>query len=193
MFSAGASDNISTGFHWHATSPTPATADLTALAALVATAWDSHLGPLTPNNVTLDLVEAIDLGNAGTMPGAWSGSHPGTYPTTMMTAESAVLINHTIARRYRGGKPRNYLPLGTSSQLNNPVQWQSTFVSQATADFGTFKTQVTTNPPGTPYVDQLVNVSYFEHKVLRPTPVTDLILNSAANPIPASQRRRMHR
>jgi hypothetical protein len=110
-----------------------------------------------------------------------------------MTAESACLVNHTIARRYKGGKPRNYLPLGTSTQLNNPVSWQTTFTTAVTVAFGTFKVQVTTNPAGTGTVDNLVNVSYFDHKVMRTTPVVDVVLNTTANTIPASQRRRMHR
>jgi hypothetical protein len=110
-----------------------------------------------------------------------------------MTAETAVLVNFTIARRYRGGKPRVYWPAGVSAQLNNPVSWQSTFVSAFRTAFNAFLNGVTSGITPPPAVDYLCSVSYHTGGALRPTPVVDKVLDWEVNAIPGSQRRRMGR
>jgi hypothetical protein len=102
------------------------------------------------------------------------------------------LISFKIARRYKGGKPRIYLPMGVSAQLNNPVSWQSTYTSAVDSTWGAFVAGVIAATPNAS-VDQHVSVSYYNDKAPRATPVVDNVLTHSTSPIPASQRRRMAR
>jgi hypothetical protein len=192
-WNVGATHNASSHLFTHYTGTPPSTADLTTYANLIASSYSAHMISKIPNNVVLSEIECLDLGNPGTIAGVAPISIPGTFPTTAMTAETAVLINFTIARRYRGGKPRVYWPAGTSADLASPVAWQGTFISGFESAFTAFLTALAPDPTPPPAVDHLVNVSYFSAHVLRPTPVVDQVLSWAVNPIPGSQRRRMGR
>jgi hypothetical protein len=185
--------NASSHVFFHTTSGPVSNADLITIAALVSTQWNTNLAADTPNTTILRQVEAEDLGNPSTVPGLWSGSRPGSYPTTGQSAEVATLVNFVIARRYRGGKPRVYLPMGVSAQLSSPVQWQSTYTSAVTAHWANFQTAIRSGSPSSATLDKQVNVSYYAHHALRGSPVVDDILSASASPIPASQRRRMGR
>jgi len=189
----GASKNASSHLYWHFTGGAPSTTDLAAFANLVGTQWGSHMVAQTPNNVTLKEVIAEDLSPGANVPGVATMSTPGTYPTTAMTAETAVLINLTVARRYRGGKPRLYLPGGVSAQLNNQVSWQGTFVSAYRAAFNSFLSGILAGVTPPPAVDYLSTVSYHSGGALRGTPLQEKVLDWEVNAIPGSQRRRMGR
>jgi hypothetical protein len=193
FWDVGGSLNATSHVYWHTTSGSVSTADLTALASTIATDYDTNLGPDSPNTTILRQVEVEDLGHSTTIPGVWAGSKPGSYPTAGQSAEVATLINFVIARRYRGGKPRIYLPIGVSAQLANPRQWQSTFKSAVTAHWFNFITAVQSHAPAGASIDKQVSVSYHSGHALRPTPVIDDVLSASANLIPASQRRRMGR
>jgi hypothetical protein len=117
----------------------------------------------------------------------------------------AVLVNYLISRRYRGGKPRAYLPWGDAGQLTSRQSWSGTFVTAVDSAFSTFYAAVIGLSAGSTTITDHVNVSYYDgftvvtdpvtHRArnvptLRGTPIVDVILSFAANPRPGSQRRR---
>jgi hypothetical protein len=140
---------------------------------------------------------------AGT--GAYTGTGTGTASGTPLAAGTATLINFLISRRYRGGKPRNYWPFGTSSSLNGATAWSSAFLTALADHYDPFITAnlgVTFSGGG---ISDQVNVSYYqgfasvENPVTkrwrnintpRTTPVVDAVTSYAFNVKPASQRRR---
>ncbi|MBA0084905.1 MAG: hypothetical protein HRJ53_07915 [Acidobacteria bacterium Pan2503] len=196
----GASLNASWHLFMHTTAGPVVTADLTSLANNAAASWLANLAPRVPTTTVLREVVTEDLGHSSTIPGEWAGSHAGTYPTAGQSAEVATLVNFKIARRYRGGKPRVYLPQGVSAQMNNPVQWQSTYVSQVQGDWANFINAILSSSPPSATIDKQVSVSYFSgHSGVppvptpRPTPLVDDVIYATVNSIPASQRRRMGR
>jgi hypothetical protein len=182
-----------THLFFHYTSSPPSTADLTTWSGAVMASWVADMLPQMPTTLSIQQVVSTDLATPGTIEGVASASHSGTYPGAAMTAETAVLINFVIARKYRGGKPRIYIPAGSGTQLNNPVQWQSTFTSAFESAFTNFVNSLLGVGGLGPTVDYLANVSYYSGKTERPTPVVDKILSWSVNGIPASQRRRMGR
>lgn len=192
IFDVGASLNAHSHVFWHTTGTGVSSGDLTDLANQVAFQWDAHMSAQVPNTTHLREVEAIDLGHPGTVAGLWAGDHPGSYPTAGQAAEVCVVISLKIARRYRGGKPRVYLPMGVTAQMNNPTSWQSTFVSAVDAAWGAFTHGVIIGAPNAS-VDDVVSVSYYNDKAPRATPVVDHVLTHSTSATPGSQRRRMNR
>jgi hypothetical protein len=128
----------------------------------------------------------------------------GTRPNPMSGA-TAVLVNYQISRRYRGGKPRSYLPWGDSGDIGNRQTWNATRVGlwgTALAEF--FDTVIGSTAGGTT-ITQHVNVSYYSGftvvtspttgrarnvPTLRSSPLVNTVSSFAVSAKIANQRRR---
>jgi hypothetical protein len=115
----------------------------------------------------------------------------GTLTGDVVPANCNVMIVHHVARRYRGGKPRNYLPLGGADQLVNPNTWQDALVGDVLAAWIAFEAGAETITFGGIDVLDFSNVSYTLDKLPRPTPLVEPIVSSTVSSIPGSQRRRL--
>lgn len=201
--------DVLTRFHVGYSGAAPAAADLATYAQAQAThcavTWASCMHAV----VTLTLVTATDIGTATGFSGGSTTTVPGTRAGSELPASTCVLINNKIGRRYRGGKPRNYLPWGVAADLADAQHWSvgsqnawntgiSNLVSQLQTAAGGFA------PTG------IYNVSYYQGSTgsltgtgtpyerghtkvtLRPGgPVKDLITLLSANIRPGTQRRRL--
>jgi hypothetical protein len=129
----------------------------------------------------------------------------GTEAGSALPAGTAYLINFKIARKYRGGKPRCYLPLGVAADLATRANWLSTNITNTTTHFTAFIAGFVGQVAGTTTISGHVNVSYYSGftnvaygsptkyrrvPTLRATPLVDAITSYAVQPSPASQRRR---
>jgi hypothetical protein len=124
-----------------------------------------------------------------------------------LTANDCVLRDLLIARRYRGGKPRQYWPFGVITDLQTAQVWLNAFVTACTTGFTNHTAGMTglTWPGG--QLQTEVNVSYYQgFKVVtspttgrarnvptpRSTPLIDAATGSRINQRIATQRRRQH-
>lgn len=140
---------------------TSTTGDLTSLAVQAAISWDAWLAPIAPEQVTLEEVTCTDLssdtspegsatdGTAGALSGGLSGS-------------ACVVISDEIARRYRGGHPRQYWPFGSESKLGSAQTWDPTFVGDVVTAFAGFLADIEDNMPTGLTFTNWANVSYFK-------------------------------
>lgn len=147
--------------YFHYSGAAPAAADLNAAATTLSTAWNTNYAPITSSGFVLTQIVLTDLTAQTAAQGTWSGSHPGTRVGTPMTANDCVLVNMKIARRYRGGKPRQYWPWGVAGDLNDTQHWGSGFITACTTAIGGFHTTaqaITWTSGGIAYA---VNVSYY--------------------------------
>ena len=183
----------------------PTSAQMNSLATSVRTAWTNRLQNLTGTNINLTSVVTQDLASNTGAQGVDSTVVAGTYAGSVLPAGTAVLINHSIARRYRGGKPRTYLPAGSAAALSGPSNWTATFQNGVTANFNLWMGDIVATAGIGITVQAHVNVSYFTGYTLGPAqpggfrkkipslrgaPLVDIITTSNANSKPGSQRRR---
>ena len=193
LFTYGSDANVHSHLYWHYTSGPPTTADLTTFSGAVMASWVANLLTQMGPTCSITQVTATDLSNTTTQPGVTAATHAGTETGTPLTADTCMLINLKIGRRYRGGHPRVYMPFGTATNIFDPQHWQPTAVSGTQTKWNTFiSSLIGVGPPG-PVCDSVVNVSYHSGGALRPTPLVDTVLQQIVSPIPASQRRRMGR
>jgi hypothetical protein len=182
----------------------PTVAELSVLAATALTAWASDMAPLYDANKGIENVEFTDLSSATSAVGQAAAQHIGTRTGGALAAGTATVLSKHIARRYRGGHPREYLQTGVTTDLVTVNEWASAYVTAV----GTGWTNYTSAVLGAPWSGggtlTLVNVSYYtgftNHTFpsgrvrpvpnLRATPVVDTVLNTLVNPKVASQRRR---
>lgn len=187
------------------TGSAPSSATLNTYASDVATSWNTNLAPLIHTGNQLQEVDVLDIATTSGAFGIWTGTHNGTRAGTALPNNCCLTIEYDIARRYRGGKPRCYLPAGIESDLLDQAHWQSTFLSTANTDFAAFITAITgVTISGTTFNNH-VNLSYYQgfHNVTNtsgrtravptyrtPNAIHDNVTNYAAKAEVASQRRR---
>lgn len=158
--------------------------------------------------VVLTGCRVTDLSSDSTGDALHSGSLTGTLEGGDLPASTAALLNFSIGRRYRGGKPRNYFPFGDDTKLADPRTWSGGFVTQVDGDWSAFIGAVIGTVSGSTTITAHVNVSYYLSSVgsivdggtrgkttpiRRATPLVDDIIGFSMAPRLGSQRRRLGR
>lgn len=191
---------------WKWSGGAPSNTDLDTLSASVATAWNTLFGPLANTSVSLVEVVSTDLTAPTASRGTWLGSHVGTRSGTHLSRNDAALINFGIARRYRGGKPRVYMPLGVAADLTTSAEWTTAFQNAVTTAWEDLQITMGATVVGTTDIGSQVNVSYYQGFDSFQNPVTlrwrnvptprraaleDVVTSALCNPLVGSQRRRV--
>lgn len=139
----------------------PTAGNLNTLAVTVGSAWGSHIGPTVNSDWSLVLVDIVDIATVTGASGADMTTHTGSASGTPLAAQLANNVEFKIARRYRGGKPRMYLPPGVDADMLNPSQWTTGHVSGVTNAVGLFFGAIVGTGPGAMGTLAHVNLSYY--------------------------------
>lgn len=182
----------------------PTSADALALAADIYAAMSPHDG-LWDTFSEFAGVKVTDLSSNTGGVGEHAQATVGARPNTPLPGGVAVVVNYVIARRYRGGKPRNYLPWFVADDIDPRQVWFAEATNDATTALSAFFTAVIGLVSGGTTITSHVNVSYYSGFTavqnpitgrwrnvpkLRTTPVVDDILSWSVSSRPGSQRRR---
>lgn len=198
---------VRTRNYWRYSGSAPTATDATVLAAGIYNAMHSH-DDLWTDAVNLAGCEVTDLSSSQGGQGTHAQSTVGTRGTTDLPSNATVLVNYLINRRYRGGKPRSYLPLFTQADIATPTSWDPTAVTEVDSAMTSYFGAVVGLESGSTTITDHVNVSYYNgsHVVINPdtgraknvadvrtTPIVDVINSFATSLRIASQRRRLGR
>lgn len=194
--------------HYHYTGAAATDAEMLTLASNIAGYWADSLAAVHNTTVALTTVEVRDLTSDMGTTGVWTGSNAGSRSDTVNSAQLAGLVTYTIARSYRGGKPKMFLPCGDAIALASEGAWSGGFVSSAQAALDSFRADILADTSAVTF-DSQVNVSYYEPpNVVIINPVTgrartvstqrsaaqvDTITTATFQPQVATQRRRTGR
>lgn len=140
----------------------PSAANCTTLAGDVEAAWVSHMASLTPVLWALNEVDVLDIATETGLSGQWTGSEDGTRSSTGIPQQVATNVEFDIARRYRGGKPRMFLPPGVASDASNENEWTSTFQGLVNTGIDAFMAEINALSIGSMGTLQHVNLSYYK-------------------------------
>ena len=111
---------------------------MNACAAHIGGAWASDVASAISSAYTLVEVKCTDL-SSGTAPeGLSTTGWPGTDAAGVSLLQAALVMNATISRRYRGGKPKIFLAGIAADHLAGPDTWNGAFVSSFDAGWSTF-------------------------------------------------------
>ena len=157
--------------HWSYTGGAPGAAGLATWLGAVDTAVGADLTPLMGTWVKHVGSEATDLSSATGGQAVTTPSQIGTRTGALLPANTAVLFNMKIARRYRGGKPRNYWPFGTDADLQDGSHWTATAQTAFNNGISNWYNALVVGA-GAATVTSLVNVSYFKGFFTVKNPVT---------------------
>jgi hypothetical protein len=203
-YAIGEDVTTESSIHVQYTGGTPSTAGLNAFAAAIAAAWNTDLTAQHMTDRILTSVTVTDLANPTSTAGVWAGSHAGSM-LGQMPASTCVVVSFRIARRYRGGHPRAYIPMGNQISQFDAQKWSGTAITGFLSAWNAFIAAVLAFP-GPPALSGQVSVSYYSggtwiqhmpsgvwkfHPTLRGTPVVDPVVNTTIGARIGSQRRRL--
>lgn len=182
----------------------PSIASTNSLAEALWTTTGAH-NTLWSEAVALTGVKLTDLTSDTSAVGQYTASQPGTDTSVSLAGGTAVVVGYQIARRYRGGKPRSYLPWGTTADLVSRQQWTNIFVTNVSAALTAITSGFSGIEVGGCTIAAHINVSYYAGFTVeggtggkraknvstpRATPLTDVIVGNTVLTHPGSQRRR---
>jgi hypothetical protein len=143
IFSSGGSGELGSRFYLNYTGGPASGADLTTLAGDIETAYATHLVGLWAVNFTLTEIDCLDIttemGNSGT----WTGTEAGSRTGSTLPDQCCTNVEFDVAERYRGGKPRIYLPPGVSGDLATVSTYSSDFVDLVNTDMALAFAEIT--------------------------------------------------
>jgi hypothetical protein len=185
------------------TPPTPTQAS--AFAQSVGAAFGTRFAAYMAIGTSQTSVTVEDLNTNSGAVGFDVTAHAGTRNGGVLAPGTALMIQHIIARRYRGGKPKMFLPFGVSTDITAGGLWSSAIVTPAgTAIINFYADLAAAGWTGAGTITH-TNVSYYQgftvvtnpitHRsrnvpTLRGTPLIDTVINYSVEQGIASQRRR---
>lgn len=202
----GGDTSLTTRVFLRYTGTAPSSTALTTWAGQISAAAGANFAAMLDVNASWQGVLVTDLSSNTSGTGLDNTPHTGTRTGNPLPAQSCMLQNLQIVRRYRGGKPRRYWPFGVSGDLANPQGWTTTFINAGHSAIDGFFTSIFATPPTGTAIAAHVNVGYYHGFTSVTNPVTgrtkdvpnlltaphiDDVIGYKINPLVASQRRRI--
>lgn len=120
----------------------PSPANCVSIAGDIGTAWASNMNSLVPANWSLNKVIVSDITTRMGNFGEDDTLHTGTRSGTEIPQQVATNVEFKLQQKYRGGKPRIYLPPGVNSDVVNDVHWTDDFIAAVNSGVAGFFTDV---------------------------------------------------
>lgn len=143
------------------TGTAPSGTDCTTLAGDIAAAWQTNFPSAIPTTWALTEVDVLDIASNSGLSGQWTGSHAGTRSGTPLPSQCASGVEFGLSRRYRGGKPRMYVPPGTTADQADAAHYSGAYVALFTAAVSQTMTAIEALTVGSLGTLQHVNLSYY--------------------------------
>jgi len=141
---------------------TPTAGNCSTLATDIGNAWNTNLASLVTSEFGLAEVDVLDITTDTGASGQALVNFPGTRSGTGLPAQCAMNVEFGIARRYRGGKPRMFLPGGTQGDLLNPGKFGAAYIGDVQTGFAAFFAEIEALSIGSMGTLTHVNLSYYK-------------------------------
>lgn len=175
----------------------PSATDCSAIAAGVAAQWQSYILPLLSTNLILEDCVVTDLSSSTSATGASHIGVAGADGNPVLDAAASIVLSHKIARRYRGGHPRTYLPGIVQTALSDVRTIGASLVTTLDAAFANFLSHFVGTGFGATSIGAFVAVSYVDKTVnpvapfRRVSPLVENVVSTGTQKRLCTQRRRL--
>jgi hypothetical protein len=142
IYNKGTAGEGGNRFYMNYSGTAPTAANCATIATDVAAAWLTHMAPVTEENYYLNEVDCLDIATDMGASGTWSGANQGSDAGAAVPASVSMNIDFTIAERYRGGKPRIYLPPPSVTGLGSVNQWSTGTLTSVNSAWSGFINEV---------------------------------------------------
>jgi hypothetical protein len=169
----------------------PFIADVLDVATQAYEAYESHFLPVIEENAVLQGCQVTDLSSNLGAQALYTESNAGGMTGPTFSAQVACVISWHVARRYRGGHPRTYLPPPEQTQIFDTSHWKDTFVSSALGAANSFMGAVNAITTTELTSVTLGQVSYVLNKARRDPPIFERFETVSVDSRIDTQRRRL--
>jgi hypothetical protein len=178
--------------HASYTGGAPSPTDCNAIAELIGAAWwTDALRAFYSNFTTFVGVRVTDLATDTGSVGESFENTTGTIDLFGVGAQMCMMVNYSIARRYRGGHPRTYYPGPAGSHLDTPQNWDSDVISAMETAVAALYGVLDTAASGTTDLSGQVCVSYQDGDAWRVDNLVESITEAIVSGAVRTQRRRL--
>jgi hypothetical protein len=115
--------------YFHYAGGAPDEGDLGSFLNAMDNAAQADLPGMFQSGVTYESSDVRDLSSITGSYVAVSNPTPGTRSGGKLSPGTAAVVNYAIKQSYRGGKPRSYMPFGTSTDVATTGLWADAFVT----------------------------------------------------------------
>jgi len=150
--------------------PTPA--NCLAIAEAIGSVYDSAIIGLQDTNVTLSQVDVVDLSTEYGSSATADVDYHGSGVSGAVDNQIAAVVKFEIARRYRGGKPKMFIPGIESTYQEDGSHWTEAFCNDMGTAFTTFNSDIAEITEGSTDLAGIVNVSLYQGFTAVENPVT---------------------
>lgn len=184
-------------FYVRYTTPDPTVTAVTALATAINSQWFLYMKSMHAVALVLNSVNVIDLNDVEGNQGSAVSGTAGTKAGDSLPANIAMCATKVIARRYRGGHPRMYLPAMVWADTLDQRNWKGSTVTAVQGSLNSFLSGINGSAPAGMGAVEMVNVSFWyspvkgQPPVLRAAPIVDKIMSFKVDSRIDSQRRRL--
>jgi hypothetical protein len=119
------------------------------------------MAPLTPTDWSLNKVDVEDISTRMGAFGEYVSTADGSRSGAEVPQQIATNVEFKLTQRYRGGKPRMYLPPGIASDVVNDDTWSDDFVSAVDSGIAAFFAAVTALSVGSMSTLTHIVLSYY--------------------------------
>jgi hypothetical protein len=170
----------------------PSSDDCTALASAIDAAfWTDALKGYYSSFTVLAGVRVTDIATDTGASGEYSDGSAGTISDEGVGAQMCIMVNYSIARRYRGGHPRTYYPGLSNEYLESPQTWDVEGINAINSAASDMNGVLASATAGTTDLSGQVCVSYATGNAPRVDPLVEAITGFVTNGQVKTQRRRL--
>jgi hypothetical protein len=168
--------------------------NMTALATALHGYYVARFLPSMSSNVTLQSCSVIDISSITGIGARFNANQNGGQGGNTTGQQAAWVLGWNIARRYRGGRPRTYLPGIPVSAIQDARSLSNTALGVMQTALQNFIADILTNTSlGIAGTVGLACVHYRGNPAGGPYPTIDLITGGTARALYGTQRRRIGR
>lgn len=181
---------IATVFHMGYQGAPPTGQALEVAANTILDQWNTHMVVHMCNTTVYQLCTVTDLSSETGAVAVFEETMTGGAAGTAVPNNVQLVISKAIARRYRGGRPRTYIPGLPEAQLVSQTHWGSAFAVTIADAWAAF-IQSITQSAGVPFTYGEVCVHYVKNDQPLVVPLVDATVGATARTLIGTLRRRL--
>lgn len=181
---------IATVFHLGYSGPPPTGQTMLAVATAVMNGWENQIAPLVVNSCGWDQCTCTDLSSETGAQAIFEKSVVGGHAGPAVPNNVELVLSKAIGRRYRGGRPRTYLPGLPESDLLDPTHWTDSSAIAAGNSWSNMIAQIVGDSGLSNIIGEVV-VHYVKNGTLLEFPLVDSIAGAVGRTLVGTLRRRL--
>jgi hypothetical protein len=152
--------------------PAPIAAQCLTFAEDIVGSWHTRIDPYRAETVTNAFCDVVDLSSVSGSSATADVSTAGTVASASCDNQVAATVKFEIARRYRGGKPKMFVPGISVDYILDNSHWTTAFCNDMGTAFTNFNDDIEAMAAGGIDLTGIFNVGFYHGFTAVENPIT---------------------